>query len=734
MATRDVHLRIGGMHCASCVNNIEQGLKSIPDVEQASVNLATNSARVSVYERVTDNILIDKIKELGFTAETGQADPSIKLAEERRAALTNLRNSALLSIPLVIVAMSPMWFGSTIVSPLVDGIIQVLLALAVLVFPGRGIIADALLQTRHLRANMNSLIALGTLAAFGWSTWVLVSRFSIGYEDALFFDSVGMIITLILLGRFLEARQKGRAGEAIRSLMKLRPEKTTAIINDVTIEIDAAAAQPGMILLVKPGERIPADGEIVEGQTSVDESMLTGESLPVDKNVGSTLLGGSVNGNSSVKMKVTTAGEQSFLSQMIRLVTDAQSRKAPIQNLADKIASVFVPIVLLIAIITVVAWSLLSGDPLLTMKHAVAVLIIACPCALGLATPTAIMAATGRAAKEGIIIRGGDILQRLTEVDTVVFDKTGTLTYGQLEVVSIIPANSGNELSIIRLAGSLEAQSEHPLARAIVRRMEEQSVTPVSVKRVTALPGFGVTGDVEGKKLLIGNRSLMQQENINIESTTADADEQMDKGRTVVFVALDAEVVGLIALADRVRNESRDAVSQLKPLMQRVTMLSGDGYRTASGVAGTLGIDQFEAEIKPEQKKSIIDSYRKIGLKVAMVGDGINDAPALAAADVGVAVGSGTDVAMEAADVVLVRSDLTRLKPMFRVAHAGVRLIKQNLFWALIYNVLAIPIAAGVLSAPIGLTLSPSVAAAAMAFSSVFVVTNSLRLTRLDLR
>ncbi len=731
--TRDIHLKIGGMHCASCVSNIEQGLRSLPDVEQASVNLATNSARISVYERATDDAIIDKIKQLGFSAESGEADPAEQADLEQHRALIKLRNAVVLSVPLMAVAMAPMLFGDQMVSPVIDGWIQFLLAAAVLAWPGGGIITDAWIQTRHLRANMNSLIALGTLAAFLWSTASLTSVASPAPE-ALFFDSVGMIISLILLGRFLEARQKGRAGAAIRALMKLRPAKTTALINDVTVEVDAAAVQPDMLLLVKPGERIPADGEIVEGQTAVDESMLTGESLPVEKSEGALVLGGSVNGNSSIKMKVTATGEKSFLSQMIRLVTEAQSRKAPIQNLADRIAGIFVPIVMSVALITIVAWTLISGDALLTMKHGVAVLIIACPCALGLATPTAIMAATGRAAREGIIIRGGDVLQRLTEVDTIVFDKTGTLTYGKLEVVAIVPQGSADELSVLRLAGSLEAQSEHPLARAIVKRMEAQAVKPLKVQRVTAVPGFGVTGDYDGKKLLIGNRSLMKQENVNIETCIDQSEAQMDKGRTVVFVALDAEVVGLIALADRVRNESRDAIKELRPLMKRIAMLSGDGYRTASGVARSLGIEQFEAEIKPEQKKTIVESYGKVGLKVAMVGDGINDAPALAAADVGIAVSSGTDVAMEAADVVLVRSDLTRLKPMFKVAHAGVRLIKQNLFWAFFYNVLAIPIAAGALYAPLGLSLSPTVAAAAMAFSSVFVVSNSLRLSRLDLQ
>jgi Cu+-exporting ATPase len=552
-------------------------------------------------------------------------------------------------------------------------------------------------------------------------------------SQPLYFESVGMIITLILLGRFLEARARGRAGDAIRALIGLRPTKATAIINGVDIEIDTATVQPGMTLLVRPGERLAADGVIVEGQPVIDESMLTGESLPVEKGAEDEVVGGSVNGNRSFKFKVTATGEETFLAGMVRLVAEAQSRKAPVQKLADRVAARFVPAVLGVALLTLAGWFWFAPDSPLLIQSVISVLIIACPCALGLATPTAILAGTGRAAREGIIIRGGDILERITKLNAIVFDKTGTLTCGEFEVVTVHPIDTWSRRELIRMAGSAEKQSNHPLARAIVQCMEKEQIDASEVRDVQDRPGFGIEALYRGERLLIGNEALLKSEQIDPAACREVARDEMEQGQTVVFISLGGKLVGIISLGDRLRADATGIVARLSKMLGRVAMLSGDNYRTVAGVARSIGLEYFEAEVKPDQKQQVIESYQKAGFRLAMVGDGINDAPALAAADVGVAIGGGTDVAIEAADVVLVRSELADLIKMLHVAHYSMKIIKQNLFWAFFYNVLAIPLAAGLFYPLFGWTLSPMVAAAAMAFSSVFVVTNSLRLNRLPL-
>jgi Cu+-exporting ATPase len=542
-----------------------------------------------------------------------------------------------------------------------------------------------------------------------------------------------MIITLILLGRFLEERARGRAGDAIRALVDLRPKKATVIINGVDTEIDAAAVQPGMTLLVRPGERLAADGLIVEGQPVIDESMLTGESMPVEKGSSDEVIGGSVNGNRSFKFKVTAAGEDTFLAGMMRLVAEAQSRKAPVQKVADRVAARFVPAVLGVAILTLGGWYWFAPDSPLLIQSVISVLIIACPCALGLATPTAILAGTGRAAREGIIIRGGDILEEITHLNSIVFDKTGTLTCGELEVVNVHALDTWSKRELIRMAGSAEKQSNHPLARAIVQLMEKEQIEASEVRNVQDRPGYGVEALYGDERLLIGNEALLKLEQIDLSACREIAFEEMRQGQTVVFVALGNSLVGLISFGDRLRKDAASIVARLGKMLGRVAMLSGDNYRTVAGVARSIDLEYFEAEVKPDQKQNVIESYQKAGFRLAMVGDGINDAPALAAADVGIAIGSGTDVAIEAADVVLVRSELGDLIKMLNVANQSMRIIKQNLFWAFFYNILAIPLASGLFYPHFGWTLSPMIAAAAMAFSSVFVVTNSLRLNRMPL-
>lgn len=729
----EINLKIEGMHCASCVNSIERGVQSLDGVNTCRVNLATGSAVVTVEDgKLSPDRLVGRIGELGFRASVGR--PDILMANQKETATARRRFSmaAMATIPLMTFAMLPMAIGHPIISAVGDGLIEAVMAAFVLFFCGRSILLDALVQARHRRANMNTLIALGTLTAFGWSIYAL-ALIGRGVAEPRYFESAGMIVTLILLGRWLEARAKGKAGEAIRALWALRPSKTTAIINDVEIEIDSESVREGMIVLVRPGERLPADGTVLEGKPVLDESMVTGESTPVERGPGDSVIGGSLNGNHPFKLTVTAAGEHSYLATIIRLVAEAQSTKAPVQRLADTVAGIFVPIVLGLAVVTFAAWYYYAPESPLLIRSTIAVLIIACPCALGLATPTAVLAGTGRAARAGIVIRGGDILEKVVKLDTVIFDKTGTLTQGELEVVAVKSFGQISEHSLARIIGALESQSEHPVARAISRYLKLQQIDSAAVKNVEARPGLGLTGECDGRRLLVGSRFLMEAEDVSFGQSLMQGEREMDQGRTVVYAAMDGQVVGFFALTDRVRPDARETVAHLKKHGKRVTMLSGDNRRTAEGIARALGLDHFEAEIRPEQKKLMVESYRKVGFSVAMVGDGINDAPALAAADVGIALGAGTDVAAEAADVVLVRTRLMDIKKLFEISAASMRIIKQNLFWAFFYNVVAIPVAAGALYPVAGLTLSPMIAAAAMSLSSVFVVTNSLRLSRLDL-
>ncbi len=729
-----MNLRINGMHCAGCVHTIEQGVSHLPGVLECTINLAMKSAVVRFDPRQTnEKSILGKIKELGYDAAVGMPDILSANEKEEAAARRRFLLSVVLALPLMVVTMGEMVAGVELFPPPWSGIIQAVLAGMILFGTGGNILADAAHQARRFHANMNTLIAMGSLAAFGWSVYALGITIFTDRPEPLYFDSAGMIVTLILFGRFLEARARGKAGEAIRALFRLRPKTTTALIEGTEVEIDVDSVQPGMVLRVKPGERIPADGIVTEGRPFVDESMLTGEAMPVEKKEGEKVIGGSLNGNVPFTFRVTASGDETVLATIIRMVTEAQSKKAPVQNLADRVAAVFVPIVMGLAALTLVGWLLFDADNPVMVKSVISVLIIACPCALGLATPTAVLAGTGRAAKEGIIIRGGDIVECLTKVDAVIFDKTGTLTYGKLTVVDVKTFGRLKEPELIGVVASIERHSEHPLAQAVVEYQESHLIKTVPVKNIAAKPGFGMEAEWDGRRVLIGNKALIEQEGIAFGNALALAEEEMSMGRTVVYVAVELELVGLIAIADKLRSDAKEVVTALKRRMKKVTMLSGDTRQTARGVAHSVGLDDFEAGILPDQKQIIVDSYRKAGFCVAMVGDGINDAPALAVADVGIAVGSGTDVAMETADVILVRRELSALLRLFDVSSATLKVIKQNLFWAFFYNVVAIPIAAGVFYPVWGWTLSPIIAAGAMAFSSLFVVSNSLRLTRLPL-
>ncbi|UCD64346.1 MAG: copper-translocating P-type ATPase [Candidatus Zixiibacteriota bacterium] len=727
-------LKIDGMHCAGCVSSIEKAVAAMDGVKDCRVNLALSSAQVAFDPgRAAETDIISGIERLGYRAAVGPSDVLTSNVRELSVSRRNFLSALFITLPLMVIAMAPVWAGGSLFSDSVDAFAQAVIAATVLFYAGRSILADAFRQTRQFRANMNSLIALGTLTAFGWSLYVLIRLVYGGPAESLYFDSAAMIVTLILLGRYLEARARGRAGRAVKALMDLKPSKAMAVINGVELEVDVAAIRPGMRIVVRPGERVAADGDIVESRPVIDESMLTGESLPVDKEVGDRVIGGSLNGNVSFTMKVTASGEQSFLASVIRLVSEAQSRKAPVQRLADRVASVFVPAVMAVAALTFAAWYLFAPDSPMLVRSVIAVLIIACPCALGLATPTAVLVGTGRAARGGIIVRGGDVLERLSRINTVIFDKTGTLTHGQLEVVHVQTFDAVTERNFLKLIGSAEMKSEHPVARAIVAHMKWQQIPPAAVKDVEAFPGFGLSAECDGRQVIIGNRKMMSDRRIALGAADEPAEKEMEKGRTVVLGAVDGRVVGLIALADRVRDEAQDVIGQLKGQRRRVIMLSGDTFKTARGVAHSLGINDFQAGVRPEQKKTVVESLHLALSNVAMVGDGINDAPALAAADVGVAIGSGTDVAIESAGVILVRPELTGVLDMFDIAARTMKIIRQNLFWAFAYNVLAIPIAAGLFYPAFGWTLSPMIAAAAMAFSSVFVVSNSLRLGRTPL-
>lgn len=726
--TKEIDLRIKGMHCAGCAANIEKGLAGVDGIDECRVNFALHSSAV-VYEpdKVSEKQIIEKIKEIGYQAEVGRPDILAANLKEVVNARQKFMLSLLLSIPILIFHFWHQFLDGHLISPIWDTIVSAVFATIVLFISGSQIISDAFKQALHFRANMNTLIGMGTMTAYCWSLAALYKNIFQNGEENIFFESVGMIITLILLGRYLEAKSKGKAGEAIQALIRLKPAKTTAVINLVEIEIETAAVKKGMILIVRPGEKIPTDGEIIEGIPVIDESMLTGESLPVEKNKSDKVFGGSINGNVPFKMRVTCTSEESLLAHIIRLVTDAQSKKAPVQSLADKVAGVFVPIVIILALITFSVWNIFDPENPMMIRSVISVLIIACPCALGLATPTAILAGTGRAAKEGIIIRGGDILEKITKITAVIFDKTGTLTHGELEVVNVIVTGKISERKLTQLAGSAEIQSEHPIGRAIVRHMKIKEVEPAIIKNVEAFPGFGLTGEFNMNTLIIGNRQIMEQKKILFGQSIIKAEQEMKKGRTVVFVSVNGHVEGIISVSDRLRSEAKDVIQTLMKTIH-VGMISGDNRQTAEGIARSVGLEHFEAEIKPEQKEVIIDSFRRAGYVTAMVGDGINDAPALAAADVGISIGSGTDVAIESSDVVLIRSNLNSIIDMFAISKATMKVIKRNLFWAFFYNIAAIPIAAGVFYPWFGISFSPPIAAAAMAMSSIMVVTNSLRL------
>jgi Cu+-exporting ATPase len=729
-------ISVSGMTCAACSSRIQRSLEQTPGVKDASVNLMTGTATVAFDPTaVTPNGLVDVIRDTGYGAELPSPDATPEeLLEaqdaERNAELTDLRRKLLVSVVAGVASVVLSMPGMLGIDPSTARWALLLLTLPVVLWAGRHFYSRAWAAFRHHAADMNTLIALGTGAAFGFSAFMTVADDWVaahGLEPHVYYEPVVWIIALVLLGNLLEARAKGRTSGAIRRLIGLRPATARVVHEGVESDVPVDRVRVGDLLIVRPGERIPTDGEVIDGRSFVDESMLTGEPEPVVKEAGAAVVGATLNRNGALRVRATRVGRDTVLARIISLVRAAQGSKAPIQRLADRVSAVFVPIVISIAIATFIVWYDFGPEPayLRALVSAVTVLIIACPCAMGLAVPTAVMVATGRGAELGVLIKGGDALQRTAEVDTVVLDKTGTVTQGRPSVQHIELDDEA-----LRLAASLERFSEHPIAEAIIDAARARGLSLNDPDTFEAIPGKGVVGRVGGRQVLVGNRGLMSYRAIDTTRFEQQAAELAANGATPVLVAVDGRPAGLLSIADPVKPTSAAAVEGLRRMSLDVIMLTGDDERTAKSVARLVGIDHVIAEVPPDRKLEEVKRLQQDGRVVAMVGDGLNDAPALAQADVGIAIGTGTDVAMETGSVTLIRGDLLGVPDAITVARRAMRIIRQNLFWAFIYNVIGIPIAAGVLYPFGGPLLTPALAAAAMAVSSVSVISNSLRLRK----
>ncbi|MDA2181412.1 heavy metal translocating P-type ATPase [Bacillus cereus] len=727
---------VSGMTCAACANRVEKRLNKLDGVNKATVNFALESATVDFNpDEVNVNEMKSAITKLGYKLEVKPDDQDAS-TDHRLQEIERQKKkfiiSFILSFPLLWAMVSHFSFTSFIYLPdmLMNPWVQLALATPVQFIIGGQFYVGAYKALRNKSANMDVLVALGTSAAYFYSVYLSIQ--SIGsskHMTDLYFETSAVLITLIILGKLFEAKAKGRSSEAIKKLMGLQA-KTASVVRDGTeIKILIEEVVAGDIVYVKPGEKIPVDGEIVEGKSAIDESMLTGESIPVDKSIGDVVIGSTINKNGFLKVKATKVGRDTALAQIIKVVEEAQGSKAPIQRVADQISGIFVPVVVVIAIITFAVWMIFvtPGDFGGALEKMIAVLVIACPCALGLATPTSIMAGSGRSAEYGILFKGGEHLEATHRLDTVILDKTGTVTNGKPVLTDVIVADGFNENELLRLVGAAERNSEHPLAEAIVEGIKEKKIDIPSSETFEAIPGFGIESVVEGKHLLIGTRRLMKKFNIDIEEVSKSMEALEREGKTAMLIAIDKEYAGIVAVADTVKDTSKAAIARLKKMGLDVVMITGDNTQTAQAIAKQVGIDHVIAEVLPEGKAEEVKKLQANGKKVAMVGDGINDAPALATANIGMAIGTGTDVAMEAADITLIRGDLNSIADAIFMSKMTIRNIKQNLFWALAYNALGIPIAA------LGF-LAPWVAGAAMAFSSVSVVLNALRLQRVKLK
>lgn len=740
---REVMIPISGMTCASCANAVERAVKKLPGVNEASVNFATEKAMVS-YDSSKTRIseIKDAISKAGYKPmeiETGeQVDYERQRREKEVKTLwVKFLIATIFSVPLLYIAMGHMLglplpdFIMPEMHPLNFGIVQLLLTLPI-VIAGHKFYTVGFGRLVKREPNMDSLIAVGTSAAFLYGIYAIFQISAGHYEYAkdLYFETAGVIIALIMLGKYLEAVTKGKTSEAIKKLMGLAPKTATVIHDGKEMVIPIEEVETGDVILVKPGEKIPVDGQVIEGRTSVDESMLTGESIPVEKNPGSKVIGASINKNGTIMFKATKVGKDTALAQIIKLVEDAQGSKAPIAKMADVISGYFVPIVMAIAVISGIAWYI-SGQPtIFALTIFISVLVIACPCALGLATPTAIMVGTGKGAEYGVLIKGGEALESTHSIKTIVFDKTGTITEGKPKVTDIISTDIVDEKELLQLSASAEKGSEHPLGEAIVNEAVKEKMEFSKVEGFLAIPGHGIEVQIKGKNMILGNKKLMDDRNIRL-TLDEESDKLAKEGKTPMYVAIDEKLAGIIAVADVVKESSKKAIEVLHGMGIEVAMITGDNKRTAEAIAAQVGIDRVLAEVLPQDKANEVKKLQGEGKKVAMVGDGINDAPALAQADIGIAIGSGTDVAMESADIVLMRSDLMDVPTAIQLSKKTIRNIKQNLFWAFAYNTAGIPVAAGLLYLFFdGPLLNPMIAAGAMAFSSVSVLTNALRLKK----
>ena len=737
--------KLSGMTCAACAMTVEMAVKDLETVEDVSVNLATERLSLLPKAGFDSQQVLDAVAEAGYQAEEKGKDRPSDVSEEAEIKAQKLQKKKqellillITALPLLYISMGSMVglplpsFLDHMAHPLVFILSQLLLTLPA-VWIGRGFYQRGFRNLIKRHPNMDSLIAVGTSAAFFYSLYS-VSQVFLGHHafvHQLYFESVAVIIALVLLGKYLESSAKGRTSQAIQSLLELVPSQATVIRYGEAVTIDTEDIRVGDIIRIKPGERMPVDGLVTEGQTFVDESMMTGESVPIEKKVGDTITSATINQNGSIDYQATRVGSDTTLAQIVRLVEEAQGSKAPIAALADKISLYFVPIVLSLATLSALGWYFLAGESLsFSLSIFVAVLVIACPCALGLATPTAIMVGTGKGAENGILIKSGQALEAAYQLDTIVLDKTGTITVGKPSLTDLLPLNAFNRSDLLRLIASAEQHSEHPLAQAILEAAEEEELDILPVSHFEAIVGRGLSAQVEGRQLLVGNESLMKDKNIDSSAFQEQLLELSQEGKTAMFVAIDGQLTGILAVADEMKSNSLKAVQELQSMGLEVIMLTGDREETATAIAQKAGIQKVIAGVLPDGKATAIKDLQEAGKKLAMVGDGINDAPALVQADVGIAIGSGADVAIESADVVLMHSDLQDVVKAIKLSQATIRNIKENLFWAFAYNTLGIPIAMGLLHLFGGPLLNPMLAGLAMSLSSVSVVVNALRLGR----
>ena len=736
---------IEGMSCASCAMTIENAVSKMPGVTKASVNLATEIMTVEANDSVTPQDIAKVVDGVGYGARPRGKSVEEELEEKNekkeahlREMKRNLTISAIFTVPLLFIAMADMVgipmpaFLSPMQSPVSYALIQLALVLPI-IWIGRRFFVDGFKALSKGHPNMDSLVALGTSAAFLYSLYGTyhVLEGHAHFAMNLYYESAGVILTLITLGKYFEDVSKGKTSMAIQTLVGLAPKMATVLRDGQEVAVPVEEVQVGDLIRVKPGEKVPVDGVVTEGNSTVDESMLTGESIPVSKAVGDEVIGASLNKTGSFILKATKIGKDTALSQIIQLVEQAQGSKAPIAKLADKVSGVFVPIVIVLALVSGLAWYFLGQESwVFALTITISVLVIACPCALGLATPTAIMVGTGKGAENGILLKSGEALEEANHVNMVVFDKTGTITNGTPVVTDVVTADSTDADALIRLAASLEVASEHPLGEAIVAKAKEQGAAFDEVTNFEAIPGFGIKGHVGETLVFLGNEKWMRENGLANVEMNEKANSFAEQGKTPLYIGYNDAVQGLIVVADTVKESSARAIQTLHEMGIQVAMMTGDHERTAQAIAAEVGIDRVFSEVLPQDKANYVSKLQEEGYIVAMVGDGINDAPALAQAQVGIAIGTGTDVAIESADAVLMKSDLMDVPAMLKLSRATIRNIKENLFWAFAYNIIGIPFAMGVLHLFGGPLLNPMIAGAAMSFSSVSVVLNALRLKR----